>query len=117
MRTLGKVTVIPVIASSLIAVGATAAAANSRNYNVTFYHSLQKAHYNTAAAMRSGPGTGRGRIGTAHQGDRALCIGFTRNGGSVSGNATWSVCSNLSRTTTQGGHEGWTWSPLLSPGF
>ena len=71
MRTLGKVAMVPTIASGLIAGGMTAAHASSFNYSRIPYNSAQPAHYvGGGGNIRVGPGVNRAAKGFGSSGSR-----------------------------------------------
>jgi hypothetical protein len=116
MRTLGKVAVVPTIASALVAAGTTAAHADSWNYTRIRYtggpfNGGYPAHY-LGGNIRSGPGTGRWFNGYGQPGQAAVCYSYTPNGQAFSGNPRWSYCVDEATSV-----QGWTWSPRLAPGF
>lgn len=103
MNRLGKIAIVPTIASGLIAAGALTGHAAT----LPATHVANPTHYTEAAYIRSGPATSYSAYGQAAAGDGATCYSAT-SGQTVSGISTWWDC-----TDQRTGVTGWTWGGAL----
>jgi len=105
VKTLGKVVMVPTIASGLVAAGAGIANAYSyTKVNINGYYN------GSDVFQRSGPGTGYKALWqTGAEGQRAHVTRYTCDGQAHSGDPCWSYATDLAT-----GHTGWTWSPYIT---